>query len=86
MAESKKSVSEIKIKDEFLILKVDKNPKINNAYKLLGLADSFSKAKKMVEELNPSETGRILILEKKAYYERKPAVILNSLNENLISE
>lgn len=74
------------IKNEFLIFKIETNPKVSNAYKFLGLADSLDLAKKLVDELPSNETGRLVILEKKIYYERKPAIFLSELEENIIVE
>ncbi len=72
------------IKNEFLIFKIEANPKVNNSYKFLGLTDTLASAKKLVHELPSSETGRLVILEKKIYYERKPAISLSELEENII--
>jgi hypothetical protein len=77
---------EEKIKNEFLIFKIESNPSVNNSYKFLGLSDSMTSAKKLINELPPKETGRMIILEKKLYYERKPAITLIELQENLIVE
>jgi hypothetical protein len=71
-------------KKEFLIFKIERNPKVNTNYKFLGLTDTIAKAKKLIEALPPKETGRIVVLEKKEYFERVPAITLNSLNENLL--
>ena len=73
-------------KKEFLIFRIESNPKINNSYKYMGLAETQSKAKKLIEKLSPNETGRIVILEKKEYFERIPAISLVSLNENISTE
>ena len=75
-----------KIKNEFLIFKIEANPKINNSYKFLGAANSLEKAHEIIQSLNATETGRIAILEKKEYYDRKPAITLNKLDENIITE
>jgi len=77
---------EIEPKKEFLIFRIESNPKINSNYKFLGLAETQAKAKKLIEELSPKETGRMVILEKKEYFERVPAISLNSLNENIITQ
>jgi len=79
-----KNTSNEKIKSEFLIFKIEANPKVNNSYKFLGLATTLASAKKLVHELPSSETGRLVILEKKIYYERKPAISLSELEENII--
>ena len=71
-------------KKEFLIFKIERNPKVNTSYKFLGLAETQAKAKKLIDDLPPKETGRIVILEKKEYFERVPAITLNSLSENLV--
>lgn len=73
-------------KKEFLIFKIESNPKVNTNYKFLGLTDTQAKAKKLIDSLHPKETGRIVVLEKKEYFERVPAITLNSLNENLVNE
>ena len=77
---------EIEPKKEFLIFRIESNPKINSNYKFLGLAETQAKAKKLIEELSPKETGRMVILEKKEYFERVTAISLNSLNENIITQ
>jgi len=83
MAEKK---NEPKVNSELLIFKIEKNPKVNNAYKFLGAYDTMKKALEGINNLSANETGRIVILEKKAYYDRKPAITLNTLNENIITE
>jgi len=79
-----KNISNEKIKSEFLIFKIESNPKVNNSYKFLGLAATLVSAKKLINELPSSETGKLAILEKKIYYERKPAISLSELQENII--
>lgn len=74
-----------KIKSEFLIFKIDQNPKIGNTYKFLGLATTEKKAVELVNKLSSNETGRMVILEKKAYLERKPVMAVNNLEENIIN-
>jgi hypothetical protein len=86
MPDDEKKPEEKKIKNEFLIFKIDANPKINNSYKLLGYANSLSKANELISELSPMETGRIILVEKKGYFERKPTITLNEISENLINE
>lgn len=86
MAKQKSASDSEKIKNEFLIFKIDQYPKVNNTYKLLGLANSASKAKDLIDKLSSTETGRIVILEKKGYYERKPVMALKELDENIANE
>ena len=77
---------ETKVKSEFLIFKIEKNPKINNTYKFLGLYSTLKKASDGIESLSPNEIGRIVILEKKEYFNRRPAITLNRLEENILTE
>ena len=86
MPDSNKPSNQAEVKNEFLIFKIESNPKVNNTYKYLGLAYTLKGAEKLISDLSTSETGRIVILEKKAYFERKPTITLNTLNENIINE
>lgn len=85
MPENDKDPVVSKVKSEFLVFKIDPNPKINNSYKFLGSAGSIAKAKELIDALSPSETGRVVILEKKGYFERKPVVSLCEVEENIVN-
>jgi hypothetical protein len=71
---------------EFMVLSIGLKSKVGASFKLLGIAHSLEKAKKIAESVEDTGVQRLAIAEKKVVILRKPAITVNEVAENIIKD
>ena len=67
-----------------MVLSVGTTPKVGASVRLLAVADTLEKAREAVDELTDASFQRLAIVEKKILLQRKPAIVVDQVDENIV--
>ncbi|MCP3915693.1 MAG: hypothetical protein GY711_09070 [bacterium] len=70
---------------EYLVLRVGNKLKVGDTLRLVGVAASLDDAKALVGTAGGTSPQRLAVLEKKALLQRKPAIEVVEVAENIVN-
>jgi hypothetical protein len=73
-------------RDEFMVVALADDLRVGSSIRIIGVSETEADAKKLLEGLGDASTGRVAILEKKAVFSRRPAVVVTLSSENIVAK
>ena len=71
---------------EFLVVGIGEKMEKGDQLKLIDVADSVERAKKVIDDLPSDKPTRVAILEKKQVFRRRPVIEATAVSDNIIGE